>query len=219
MSALSARFSSSSRSMRSMNDLSCSPAIPPTSGIRSPFPVLTDAIKPQAGAQASVLRLRSRKRRLLFRRRFLLMLFAPFVVRHAVDNLARLGVRQSDPTFLGRRAIPFRQTVAAEPGEVHQVDVLHIGALAQMRDKRAKCRGLQLGAGPGVNLVGTHLGPPLPPPDVAPPYVASEQAILNGSRAPRRGARVRPAASHQEPESPCAALCSACLPRSASPPR
>src|SRR4051794_36127083 len=169
MSALSTRFSSSSRSMRSMNERNCSPAIPPTSGIGSPFPVA--AIKAQADAQASVLRLRCRERRLLLRRRLFLMLLAPLVVRHAIDDLARLGIGQRDSTLLGRRAIPFRQTVAAEPGEVHQVDILHVGALAQMRDERTECRGLQLGTGIVVDRIGAHLGPPFPPRYVAPPYV------------------------------------------------
>src|SRR3954462_9552375 len=148
--------------MRSMNERSCSPAIPPTSGIRSPFPVA--AIKARADAQASVLRLGCRERRLLFRRRLFLMLLAPLVVWHAIDDFARLGIGQRDPALLGRRAVPFRQTVAAEPGEVHQVDILHVGALAQMRDERAECRGLQLGTGPVVDRIGSHLGPPFPPP-------------------------------------------------------
>src|SRR3954454_21944980 len=204
--------------MRSMNERSCSPAIPPTSGIGSPFPALTDTIKPQAKARASVLRLGSRKRRLLFRCGLLLVLPAPFVIRHAVDDFARLRVGQRNAALLGSLPIPARQAVAAEPGEVHQVDILHIGTLAQMRDKRAKRRGLQLGAGPLVGRIGTHLSPPLPPRDATAPYVASEPASLNGSRAPRRGARVRAATLHRETESPCAALCSACSPRSASSP-
>src|SRR5690606_36433822 len=36
------------------------------------------------------------------------------------------------------------QAVAAEAGEIHQVDVLHVGSLAQMRDQRAEGGGLEV---------------------------------------------------------------------------
>src|SRR6266478_3061034 len=152
MSAASVRFSSSSRSIRSMNERSRSPAIPPTSAIVPPT------------LNARVLRLRRGEGRLLFGGRFLLVLFAPLVVRHAVDDLTRLGVAERDALFLRRGAIPFRQAVAAEAGEVHQINVLHVGALAQMRDQRAVGRGFELGAGLVVHL---HLL--MLPPYVAPP--------------------------------------------------
>ena len=38
--------------------------------------------------------------------------------------------------------IPVRQAVAAEAGKLHQLDVLHVIALAQMFDESAKGRGL-----------------------------------------------------------------------------
>ena len=80
------------------------------------------------------------------------MLLAPFVIGHAVDDLARLGIAERDTLLLGGGAVPFRQAIAAEAGEVHQVDVLHIGALAQMRQQRAERRGFELGAGLVVHL-------------------------------------------------------------------
>src|SRR6266852_8783255 len=147
MSAASVRFSSSSRSIRSMNERSRSPAIPPTSGIVPPT------------LYACVLGLRSGEGGLLLGARFLLVLLAPLVIGHAVDDLARLGVAERNALLLGRGAVPFRQAVAAEAGEVHQIDVLHVGALAQMRDQRAERRGLKLGAGLVIHL---HL-PPLQP--------------------------------------------------------
>src|SRR6266851_9790530 len=163
MSAASVRFSSSSRSIRSMNERSRSPAIPPTSGIVPPT------------LYACVLRLRSGEGGLLLGARFLLVLLAPFVIGHAVDDLARLGVAECDALFIGRGAVPFRQAVAAEAGEVHQVDVLYVGALAQMRDQRAVRRGFELGAGLVVH----------DPPPLLPPYVAPPGAILNASRIPK----------------------------------
>src|SRR5579864_1597450 len=167
MSSASVRFSSSSRSMRSMNERSRSPAIPPTSGIRIPLPgQINNLVPAEAGTRGgrsaaslgsrfrgmkvfvnSVLRLRGREGGLLLGRRLLLVLRAPFVVGHAIDDLARLRVGQRDALLLGRLAVPTRKAVAAEAGEVHQVDVLHIGALAQMCDERAERRGFEFGAG------------------------------------------------------------------------
>src|SRR5262249_23409812 len=42
---------------------------------------------------------------------------------------------------------PVRQAIAAEAGKIHQVDVLHVGALAQMLDEAPERGGLELGAG------------------------------------------------------------------------
>src|SRR6476646_3362367 len=129
-----------------------------------------------------MLRLRRGESGLLLGARFLLVLFAPFVIGHAVDDLARLGIAERDALLLGRGAIPFRQAVAAEAGEVHQIDVLHIGALAQMRDEGAERRRFELGAGLVVHL----------PTSSCVLYVAPPDAILNGllqwlSLAGRRG--------------------------------
>src|SRR5712671_3016187 len=148
MSPLSARLSSSSRSIRSINERRRSPAIPPTSGIRPP----TENYNQNWFGTRSMLRLRRGEGGLLIRRRFLLVLLAPFVIRHAIDDLTRLGIAERDTLLLGGGAVPFRQAIAAEAGEAHQVDVLHIGALAQMREQRAEGRGLEFGAGLVIHL-------------------------------------------------------------------
>src|ERR1043165_602593 len=61
-------------------------------------------------------------------RGFLLVLRLPFVVRHAVHALAALVLAQRHALGVGRILHPVRQAVAAEAGEIHQVDVLHVGA-------------------------------------------------------------------------------------------
>src|SRR5438132_13196906 len=96
-------------------------------------PAMTEKRNPPP-LNACVLWLRGGEGRLLLGGCFLLVLLAPFVIRHAVDDLARLGVAERDALLVGRGAVPFRQAVAAEAGEVHQVDVLYVGALAQLRD-------------------------------------------------------------------------------------
>src|SRR6266545_399961 len=84
---------------------------------------------------------------LLVARGFLLVLGLPFVVRHAVDDLARLGAGKLDTLLTRLLAIPARQAVAAKARQVHQVDVLHVGALLQMRDQAAERGGFEFGAG------------------------------------------------------------------------
>ena len=54
--------------------------------------------------------------------------------------------------LLGGGAIPLGEAVPAEAGEVHQVDVLHVGALAQMRHQRPERGGLELGPQVGLAL-------------------------------------------------------------------
>ena len=60
------------------------------------------------------------------------------------------------PFVGGFLAIPPAQAVPAEPGQVHQVDVLHVGAFAQMLDQPAERRGLQFGSGCGVEFGCGH---------------------------------------------------------------
>src|SRR5689334_21773777 len=75
---------------------------------------------------------------LLVARSLLLVLGLPFVVRHAVDDLTRLGIWDLDALLARLLAVPARQAVAAEAGQIHQVDVLYVGALLQMRDQPAE---------------------------------------------------------------------------------
>src|SRR6516162_6693804 len=96
--------------------------------------------------QVSVL-LGGREGSLLLSRSFLLMFRAPLIIRHAIDDLARLRVRQRDAALLRFLVIPPRKAIPAEAGQVHQIDVLDIGPLAEMFDEAPECRGLELGAG------------------------------------------------------------------------
>ena len=80
---------------------------------------------------------------------------APFVVGHPVDQLAGLVIGHRLAALLRGGAIPLGQAGPAEAGEVHQVDVLHIGAAAQVLDERAEGGGLELGLGLGVHRAGS----------------------------------------------------------------
>src|SRR5215470_17416828 len=82
---------------------------------------------------------------LLVARGFLLVLGLPFVVRHAVNDLARLGVGDLDALLARLLAVPARQAVAAEAGQIHQVDVLNVGALLQVRDQAPEGGGFEFG--------------------------------------------------------------------------
>ena len=54
--------------------------------------------------------------------------------------------------FLGSGSIPFRQAIAAEAGQIHQVDVLHVGTLAQVLHEPPEGSGLEFGTGLLVHL-------------------------------------------------------------------
>ena len=93
-----------------------------------------------------------RHRGLLLGRRLFLILGLPFLVGHAVDDLPRFRVGQPDALRLGFLAIPAAEAIPAKAGEVHQVDVLHVGSLAQMLNQAAECGGFQFGGGGGVGF-------------------------------------------------------------------
>ncbi|PAV68588.1 hypothetical protein WR25_08163 [Diploscapter pachys] len=77
----------------------------------------------------------------LFGGRFGLVARLPLVLRHAVDRLTR-GRLVQPAGFLD----PVRQAVAAESGQPHQVDVLRVGAMAQVADEAAeRLRGDRIG--------------------------------------------------------------------------
>src|SRR5260221_7655591 len=86
----------------------------------------------------------------------LLIPLLPIVIRHAVDDLAGFRIAERDALLLGRRAVPLGQAVAAKAGQVHEIEVLHVGALAQMRDQVPKRRSLEL----RTRLV-VHATPPI----------------------------------------------------------
>ena len=87
---------------------------------------------------------RLRKFGLLLLRGLLLMLGLPFLVRHAVDELAALVSRERHAAGLGCFFHPIRKAVATEAGHIHKIDVLHIGPGAQMLDQPAESGGFEL---------------------------------------------------------------------------
>src|SRR5687768_8047812 len=82
------------------------------------------------------------------------MLGLPLVVGHPVDRLARVGVGELDATLGGGRPVPLREAVPAEPREVHDVDVLDVGALPEVLDEAAERGGFDLDTGLVRNLGG-----------------------------------------------------------------
>lgn len=73
----------------------------------------------------------------LFRRRFALILCLPLCGGHAVDQRARFVFREL-PVGLHH---PIGQAIAAKASEAHEVDILRIMPVLQMRDEAAKCGG------------------------------------------------------------------------------
>src|SRR5712671_8053190 len=71
----------------------------------------------------------------------------PGLVRHAVDGLAALVLGHRSAFGVRLVLEPVRQAIAAEAREVHQVDVLDIGAAAQMFDEAPEHRGFKFRSG------------------------------------------------------------------------
>src|SRR5438045_8023461 len=106
--------------------------------------------------QALMPRLVPLERRELRRAGLALMAGLPLVVRHAINVLAALLLGQRDSALVRRILEPVRKAVAAEAGQVHEIDVLNVGAVPQMLDESAESGGFQLGPGHGVQV---HHGP------------------------------------------------------------
>src|SRR6266702_6309634 len=75
----------------------------------------------------------------------------PGFIGHAVDRLAALVLAHREALGVGLFLHPVRQAVAAEAGQIHQIDVLHVGALTQMLDQAPEYGGLELRSGFVVN--------------------------------------------------------------------
>src|SRR5215813_9274968 len=90
---------------------------------------------------------------LLLCARLLLVFRPPLVIGHAVDDLARFGIGEGKTALSGLGAVPFRQAVAAEACQIHQIDILDIRPLSQMRHETAKRCSLELGAGLVVHRI------------------------------------------------------------------
>jgi hypothetical protein len=65
----------------------------------------------------------------------LLVLGLPFLIGHAIDQLATFVFGHGYRTRVGGVLHPVRQTVAAKTGEIHEIEVLDVGPLAQMLDQ------------------------------------------------------------------------------------
>src|SRR5215218_9255020 len=132
-------FSSSRRSMRSIKLLSWSAAtdsvLKAASSMAGPLSVLVRVARVGSWTPGSVAGLRFLEGRELRPGRLVLVARLPGVVRHAVDVLAALVLGERDAARVGGLLQPVRQAVAAEPGEVHQVDVLHVRACPQVLDE------------------------------------------------------------------------------------
>ena len=75
---------------------------------------------------------------LLLWRRFVLVITFPFIHGHTIDRLSGLVVVHIQSSVIGCSQVPFGQAVAAETGQVHQVNILNIAALLQVLDESAK---------------------------------------------------------------------------------
>ena len=83
----------------------------------------------------------------LLRRRLFLMLRLPFFEGHAVDGIAGFVLGQVEATLGGGFAVPISEAVAAESGNVHQIDVLDVRTLfIEVFQQAAQDRGLQFGS-------------------------------------------------------------------------
>src|SRR6266850_3849502 len=80
-----------------------------------------------------------------------LMSRLPGLIGHAVDGLAAFVLAHVGTLGVGFLLEPVGQAVAAEAREVHQVDVLDIGAGAQMPDKAPEHGGFKFRSGFVVN--------------------------------------------------------------------
>src|ERR1700742_877173 len=71
----------------------------------------------------------------LVRTGLFLKLRFPGLVRHAVDGFTALVLGHCHALGVGRILEPIRQAIAAEAGQIHQIDVLHISARPQRLDQ------------------------------------------------------------------------------------
>ncbi len=71
-------------------------------------------------------------------------------INHPTDGLF-ICLTNLQALFLGCRPVPFRQTIAAKTGQIHQIDILHLGMLGQMLNQTTKRRRLQFNFTPLIH--------------------------------------------------------------------
>src|SRR5699024_2467652 len=93
---------------------------------------LVDRAASMAAAGIRMLRLGGLELGFLFSSGGGLVLRFPVAIGHAVDMFAGAVIVDVHAAQAGFRAVPFGQAVAAETGQIHQVDILYISALLQV---------------------------------------------------------------------------------------
>jgi len=81
----------------------------------------------------------------------------PGLVGHAIDNLATLVPAHLHPPCVGGFLEPVGQAVAAETREIHQLDILHIVARAEMFDQAPEGGGFEFRSGSVIDRHGRSL--------------------------------------------------------------
>ena len=77
-------------------------------------------------------------RRKLLRARRSLIFGLPGLVGHAVDRLAAVVLAHCNALGVGGILHPVGEAIAAETGKIHQIDILNVGSLLQVRDERGE---------------------------------------------------------------------------------
>mmetsp|Transcript_35953 Transcript_35953/g.99707 ORF Transcript_35953/g.99707 Transcript_35953/m.99707 type:complete len:202 (-) Transcript_35953:18-623(-) len=96
------------------------------------------------GVRPRVLRLRRLEDRHLVLGRRLLVPLLPLRVRLAINSFACVRILHGQAVDLRPGVVPLREAVAAEAREIHEVDVLHVGAPLQVLYQLPKSVGLDL---------------------------------------------------------------------------
>jgi len=80
----------------------------------------------------------------------------PLGICHAVNDFAGIWIGDGNALIGGGLAIPAAEAIAAETGEIHQIDILGVGAFAQVLHQAAKGGGFELFGGGGIERGGRH---------------------------------------------------------------
>jgi len=112
------------------------------STLSADFDLLSEATKKDYTASCKKFHDHWLARMLVRLNRTLLELCLPSLIGHAVDDLSRLFFIERQALSGGSLLVPVREAVTAESGKLHQVNILHVTALAQMFNESTKRRRL-----------------------------------------------------------------------------